>query len=199
MSPPARDRDLVRLHWPVELRPAFDALFGIDDALAEVVVSATQPALAAVKLAWWREALERLDTAPPPAEPHLQAAVAELLPRGISGVELAQLEDGWLTLVEEQPDRQRVRLRGERLFTLAARLLGEEGDQGGLWAEVDVARRLRRPMPTASEPLSSPRRLRPLTTLTALANRDVARGPQWESEATPSRAWTLLRHRLTGR
>ncbi len=200
MNEPARDRDLVRLHWPLELRPAFDALFGIDDALAEMIVSPTQPALAAIKLAWWREALERLDTAPAPAEPRLQAAAAELLPRGVSGGELASLEDGWLTMVEEEPDRQRVRLRGERLFGLAARLLGEDsGGLGGLWAEVDVARRLRRPMPASKEPLSAPSRLRPLTALTALANRDVALAPQRESEATPSRAWTLLRHRLTGR
>ena len=33
-----KDRDLVRLYWPVALRPAFDALFGIDDALGDVVV-----------------------------------------------------------------------------------------------------------------------------------------------------------------
>ena len=82
------DRDLVRLYWPVELRPAFDALFGIDDALAEVVATATQPALGAIRLAWWREALERLDASPPPPEPRLQAAATELLPRGISGATL---------------------------------------------------------------------------------------------------------------
>ena len=35
-------------------------MFGIDDALAEVVTSSTQPALGAIRLAWWREALERL-------------------------------------------------------------------------------------------------------------------------------------------
>ena len=56
------DRDLVRLYWPVALRPAFDALFAIDDALADIVMSSTQPALGAIRLAWWREALERLDT-----------------------------------------------------------------------------------------------------------------------------------------
>ena len=48
----------------MELRPAFDALLAIDDAMAEIVATATQPALAAIKLAWWREALEKLDHAP---------------------------------------------------------------------------------------------------------------------------------------
>jgi 15-cis-phytoene synthase len=76
------DRDLVRLYWPVELRPAFDALFAIDDALGEVVASSTQPALGAIRLAWWRDALERLDTSAPPPEPRLQAAASLLLPRG---------------------------------------------------------------------------------------------------------------------
>jgi 15-cis-phytoene synthase len=73
------DRDLVRLYWPVELRPAFDALFAIDDALGAVVASSTQPALGAIRLAWWRDALERLDVSPPPPEPRLQAVARELL------------------------------------------------------------------------------------------------------------------------
>lgn len=196
-----RDRDLVRLYWPAELRGAFDALFGIDDALADVVASASQPALAAIKLAWWRGALETLDTAAAPPEPRLQAAAGELLTRGITGAELAELEDGWLTLLEEQPNPARIRLRGERLFRLAARLLGTAGEAhgGGLWAEVDAARRLGKPMPTSVEPLRSPKRIRPLTTLAALANRDVSHDTRMEHEATPARAWTLLRHRLTGR
>lgn len=202
MSDLPRDRDLVRLHWPPELRRAFDALFGIDDALAEVVQSASQPGLAAIKLAWWREALERLDQAPPPAEPRLKAAAAELLTRGITGAELAGLEDGWLTLAEEQPDRGRIRARGERLFGLAARLLGDDGEShtgGGLWAETDAARRLRLAMPRGREPLRATRKMRPITILAALANRDAERGNGREPEATPGRAWTLLRHRLTGR
>src|SRR5919107_5615783 len=103
-----RDRDLVRLYWPVELRPAFDALFDIEDAMADVVTRATEPALAAIKLAWWRERLEELDRGQVPAEPRLQAAAAELLPRGVSGAELAELEDGWATLLDEQPHLDRV-------------------------------------------------------------------------------------------
>jgi len=49
------DRDLVRLYWPAELRPAFDALFSLDDALADVVARSSEPMLGAIKLAWWRE------------------------------------------------------------------------------------------------------------------------------------------------
>jgi hypothetical protein len=41
---------------------------------------------------------------------------------------------------------------------------------------------------------------RPLTGLAALAARDLKRGgPPFEAEGTPARAWTLFRHRMTGR
>src|SRR5687768_10866947 len=121
-----RDRDLVRLYWPAELRPAFDALLAIDDAMGDVVAKATEPALAVIKLAWWREALERLDTSPPPPEPRLQATLKELLPRGISGAKLAELEEGWAELLSEQPDPARALHRGAVLFGLGAMLLGTD-------------------------------------------------------------------------
>ena len=113
--------------------------------MGAVVARATEPALAAIKLAWWREQLERLDTAPPPAEPRLRAAAAELLPRGIKGTELARLEAGWATLLEENPDSKLVGERGETLFGLAARLLNashaEIAAAGRLYALMDITRR----------------------------------------------------------
>jgi phytoene synthase len=196
------DRDLVRLHWPVELRPALDAMFAIDDAMAEVVGTAREPMLAAIKLAWWRDSLEKLDREPPPAEPRLRAAAQLLLPRGIGGGALAGLEDGWAALLEEHPDEGRLRARGTLLFMLAARLLETSGEgvsvPGALWAEVDLARRFGRPLPAAVPLPPSPWSLRPLTALAALADRDARLGKP-EAEATPARAWTLLRHRITGR
>src|SRR5688572_13876953 len=102
-----RDRDLVRVYWPLELRPAFDTLMEIDEAMAGVVAKATEPALGAIKLAWWRERLEELDQGRIPAEPRLKSAAAELLPRGLTGAELAELEDGWATLLDDKPDIER--------------------------------------------------------------------------------------------
>ena len=204
-----RDRDLVRLYWPVELRPAFDALFAIDDALGDVVAKATEPALAAIKLAWWRERLQGLDAGEVPAEPRLQAAAEELLPRGISGAALAELEDGWVTLLESEPDIERVASRGARLFAMAASLLGTADPMieaaGRVYAQESVGRRGLMaghcPMDDLNQLVrhSFVRRLRPLTGLAALATRDTRRGQRFEPEATPGRAWTLLRHRLTGR
>jgi 15-cis-phytoene synthase len=202
------DRDLVRLYWPVELRPAFDALFAIDDAFAEVLASSTQPALGAIRLAWWRDALERLDAGPPPPEPRLQAVAAELLPRGISGKELAGLEAGWAALLEEVPDVAAARERGTRLFQLGARLLGVEsndeaiGTAGRLFAEVNAGRLgFIEIGPGTPEfgPNRVARRVRPLTALAALAARDLKKGgPPFEPEATPGRAFTVIRHRLFG-
>src|SRR5688500_2421974 len=138
------DRDLVRLHWPSELRPAFDALFAIDDALADVVFKASQPALGAIKLAWWRDRLIALDAGAVPAEPRLASAAADLLPRGVAGADLAELVTGWATLLDEQPQPDLVAERGARLFGLAARLLGASGDPvaeaGRFWAPVALAR-----------------------------------------------------------
>ena len=197
-----RDRDLVRLYWPAALRPAFDALFDLDDAMGDVVAHATQPTLAAIKLAWWRERLEELDQGLVPAEPRLQAAAKDLLRRGITGVELASLETGWAELLAEQPDPEKALQRGAMLFALAARLLGSESaalhSAGRLYAAGNLQRRSLG-APGASIVTELPRfapRSRPLTALAALAKRDLRRS---EPEATPARAWTLFRHRLTGR
>ena len=201
-----RDRDLVRLYWPVALRPAFDALFAIDDTLGEIVATASQPALGAIRLAWWREALVRLDETAPPPEPRLQAVAEHLIPRGVRGADLAGLEDGWATLLDEQPDMRRVSVRGARLFAIAARLLGSDhadlAAAGRLFGGVDASRRgyfdlVRSNVAIGLTPF--PRALRPLTALAALAFRDVKRGgPPFEAEATPGRAWTLLKHRFGG-
>jgi phytoene synthase len=202
------DRDLVRLYWPAELRPAFDALFAIDDALGEVVTSSTQPALGAIRLAWWREALERLDSSPPPPEPRLQAVAVELLPRGVTGAALSGLEDGWATVLDEQPDIERIGEHGVRLFAIGATLLGASDElldpAGRLFVHEQVKRKQLAPMHYPTEEIHTlarhrfPRRLRPLTAFARLAARDVKQAPIIEPEATPGRAATLLLHRLFG-
>ena len=173
--------------------------------MADVVAQSTQPALAAIKLAWWRERLEELDQGKVPAEPRLQAAAEELLPRGVGGADLAKLEDGWAALLDEVPDPDRVTDRGPALFGLAAKLLGCEASEeiraaGQVYATADVARRaLTDEFPRKADlaGIVIDRPLRCLTALSALAARDIVRG-SLEPEATPGRAWTLLRHRLTG-
>ena len=201
-----RDRDLVRLYWPAELRAAFDALLAIDEAMRDVVAGSTQPALGAIRLAWWREALERLDHAPPPPEPRLQAATDELLPKGISGAMLAALEDGHAALLEETIDWRRAAGGGEALFAIGARLLGggdpRLGHVGQIYALGQAARLGWRAPPGDVPSLPGhrfARRLRPLTALARLGIRDLrwpAEGA--EPEATPARAGALIAHWFTG-
>lgn len=193
-----RDRDLVRLHWPEYLRSAFDAAFALDDKLADIALGAAQPALAAIKLAWWRDQLTALDTQPPPPEPILSRVVADLMVAGVSGADCAALADGWLQIVDEQPDPAP---RGTALFAMLAKLLRQNEIVGGeAFSRADLARRSGdaewlRKLP----PDTAPRPVRPVTVLDALGRRDAARFWPPEAEATPGRSWTLIRHRLTGR
>lgn len=177
--------------------------------MADVVARSTEPTLGAIKLAWWRERLQELDRGIVPAEPRLQAAAAELLTRGVTGSVLAELADGWLTFLEEEPDIERAGERGARLFEMAARLLRGSDERldpaGRLFAYEQATRRGRREPYYPMEEMHMlarhrfPARLRPLTALACLAARDVRRSPRGEPEATPGRALALLRHRLTGR
>ena len=202
---------------PTDLRPAFEALFQVDAAMGDVVARATQPALGAVKLAWWRERLEELDQGMVPAEPRLRAVAEQLLPRGISGAELSQR---WRMAgrrsSKSRVEPQRIADRGALLFRLGGRLLGADDDQrladaGALVALVSVGRRrASRPagpregrMSARWSGIVSRRRLRPLTGLARLAVRDLKSGPPFEPEGAPPRVGgdasaSMERHRYRG-
>ena len=193
-----RDRDLVRLHWPESRRSALDTALALDDRLAEVALGAAQPALGAIKLAWWRDQLAALDTQAPPPEPLLLRIVSDLMVAGVSGANCAALAEAWLRVVDEQPDPAP---RGEALFALLGRINGTAAVPGGeAFSRADLARRSGDPewlRKVPAEPV--PRPMRPITVLDALGRRDAARFWPPEPEGTPGRSWTLIRHRLTGR
>ena len=214
------DLGLALTYVPLRNRGALAALFAIDRAMGDVVRTTKEPMLGPIRLAWWRERLDELDEATgAPAEPRLQAAERELLPRGIRGHDIAALEDGWLRLFDPFPwsveTSEAIWLRGNLLFGLGARVLGCPGEQiraaGGLWALVDVARHL---SDAGSREMllgqawafakglagtSFPSKLRPLSMLTALAMRDSKRGERFEVEGSPRRVAAMLRHRFSGR
>ena len=203
------DRALMLQQVGADVRPAFEALFQVDAAMGDVVARATQPALGAVKLAWWRERLEELDKGKVPAEPRLAAAARDLLPKGISGADLSRLETGWATLFDQAPDPGLMAERGAVLFDLGGRLLGKPdeklADAGALYSLVAVGRRgLPELLGNArlySERLARhrfSRRLRPLTALARLAARDLKQGEPFEDEGIPPRLAAMLRHRWSG-
>ena len=214
------DLGLALTYVPARERGALAALFAIDRAMGDVIRTTSEPMLGPIRLAWWRERLEELDTgARSPPEPRLQAVERELLPRGVTGRELAVLEGGWLRLFDPFPwtvqTSEAIWFRGNLLFGLGTRLLGgaEERIQaaGGLWALVDAARHcsdagtrllLTEQARSFARGLAGAHfrgPLRPLSMLTALAMRDCRRGEPFEREGTPGRAAAMLRHRVSGR
>ncbi|MEO5640304.1 MAG: hypothetical protein ABIQ98_00895 [Sphingomicrobium sp.] len=191
-------------HFPSRVRSAVAALWAIDEAMGAAIAGASQPALAAIKLAWWREALARLDVDPAPPEPRLRAVADHLIPFGISGSDVAAIEQGWAGLLEERPDARRVAKRGEALFGIEARLLATGDplldDAGGLFAFSDAMRRGLGDFAEERGALLArlggrrvSRAARPISLAARLAARDLG-----EAEGTPGRAVALLAHRLTG-
>jgi len=213
------DRALALSYVPARHRPVLAALFAIDAAMGDVVRTSTEPALGAIRLAWWRERLEELDNQPPPAEPRLQAVASELTSRGIAGREVAVLANCWLRLFDPFPwgmeVAEAVWFRGRHLFALGARILAEPGEAigaaGGLWALADATRHCSdaqsrdlllgqaRTFAGGIGGAKFPAALRPLSMLGALAIRDAGRGEPFEREGSPARIAAMLAHRVSGR
>lgn len=186
------ERALALAYAPAGRRHALGLLWALDERLGGVLDAAHEPMIRAIRLAWWREALEALDGGPPPDEPLLRALAADLLPLGLSGADLAALEEGWAALADLPPDlAHHGRSRGGVLFALSARLLGGAADDrrvaaaGEGWALVDrLARgegdtKLRdhaAALLAAALKGRWPRPLRPLGILAALARGDARRG-----------------------
>ena len=207
------ERDLALAYAPDDgRRAALSALLALDAALGDVVRSTTQPALGQIRLAWWREQLAKLDSAPPPAMPVLEALAADVLPRGVTGVDLSRIVDGWDVLIEEEAldDDALDRFgagRGGVLFAAATSVLG--GDRaaaerlGRGWALFDLARHqsdaatAARADRLASEALAGSLRgaPRPLGMLALSARLELAGVPQ----GGPKRAARLMWFGLAGR
>nr|WP_279380411.1 squalene/phytoene synthase family protein [Polymorphobacter multimanifer] len=185
-----RDREmwLATLYAPSRARPGLVALFALDRTLAEVAMTATDPMVGAIKLAWWRDALAALDGGRAPDEPRLQAAAAQLLP-AMSGAELAGLEERWGCRLagdlSPEAEHEAEAVGGALLFGLAGRLLG--GDEA-------LAGRLGRSW-AAGDPLPSgvPGTLRPLLGLAALGVRDALDAAAGRARAPRASAGRQLR------
>jgi 15-cis-phytoene synthase len=198
---------------PSPRRPALEALWRLDVTLGAILAGRRERELSRIRLAWWREALERLDREPPPPEPVLQGIAAH----GLPGAELAAMTDGWEALLAEGslgpgPLEAYAAARGGALFRHSARLLDLPDHPveaaGRRWALVDLARRSADPAEAAAALAAAamagadppwPKPLRPLGMLAVLAARDVARGAPWEAQGAPARMARMLRHRLTGK
>jgi phytoene synthase len=197
------------------------ALFALDESLARILRTTREPMVGQMRLTWWHEALNRLDTAPPPAEPVLQALAREVVPRGVAGARLAAMIDGWEELLEAEIDGDAIGRhaagRGGRLFEIAGELLGAAptdplASAGSGWALADLARHLSDPpaaeraLALAAPPLTQAsaarwsRAARPLGALAHIARMNLSVPlDQPLPIGAPGRVARLLLHRLTGR
>ena len=178
---------------PEAVRPALFALHGIDLELASIVVGTTEAMIGEIRLAWWREALEGLDSGTVPAQPLLQLTASEVLPRGVAGAALAGLEDRWLGMIGGSDVPAAHVAGGGRLFAMSARLLGGDvavGEAlGRAWVSGDAVPRVAAV-------------LRPLLGLVRLAQRDAARaraGAAMEQRGGAARQLILLKAIALGR
>lgn len=213
------ERALILAYAPPEGRAALAALLALDDAMAQLLRTTSEPALGQIRLAWWRERLAELDRGPPPAEPVLQGLPA-VLERGVRGEALVPIVDGWEVLIEaEELDEPALARfgegRGGGLFAAAGQALGAgPGDPlaeaGKGWALADLARHLsdapsaERALRLAREALPAARRRwsgkgRALGAMAHLARLDLdVPLDRPRPVGAPRRVGRLLWHRMTG-
>ncbi len=211
------ERALAVAYAPRTRRAALTALFQLDERFGQIVSTTTEPMIGLMRLAWWREALERLDHAPAPAEPLLRALADHALPHGVTGATLARIEDGWAALLDGEGDAASVARhgweRGRGLFAAAATILGSNEKRlllaGEVWALADLGlRHSRQPVRDAARARGAgfaasvgkarwPAAARPLAALYALAADDIRSGAR--KQGSPRRLLRMLALRLTGR
>jgi phytoene synthase len=191
------------------------ALLAVDDKLAETVRTTTEPMLGQIRLQWWHDALAKLDTAAPPAEPLLEAVARDVMRDGVSGAAAAEIALAWQALLQDELDAASLKAfaqRGARLFELAGRLAGASpGDPltlaGEGWALADLAGGLSDHGEAAAARMIAEQALagatavkwsrngRALGAMAHLARLDLA-GVRFGS---PRRTGRALWHRLTGK
>jgi phytoene synthase len=213
---PARsERALALSYAPLAAHDALTGVLALDETLGNIVRSTREPIVGQMRLTWWREALTKLDAAPPLAEPVLRALAASVVPV-IGGAALAAMIDGWEALLEPDLDDAAIDLfatgRGGELFAIMATLCGVSDPRiavaGQGWALADLSQRMSDPKTAEAikaKALSRldqamtgvwPRNARALGALTLLARANLRAE---EAAGSPKRIGRILIHRLTGR
>lgn len=210
------ERRLVLTYAPsLEAGAALAALFALDDKLAETLRTTSEPMLGQIRMQWWHDALHRLDSAPPPAEPVLQGIARDVLREGVSGASVAGVVDGWQMLLQTELDDAALLAyaeRGRRLFEIAGLVAGVDGADpvakaGEGWALADLSGKLSDPGEAAAarriaEGLLAEacaarwsRNGRALGAMTHLARLELGGEPV----GSPKRTLRALWHRMSGR
>jgi len=206
---------------PPAARPALTVLWRLDEMMAAIVQTTSEPMIGQMRLTWWHDAIAALKTALPPAEPLLGDIASIAIPAGLSPEQLLPVVEGWETLLDPLPwDETQLnayaRGRGEGVFLSATSLLGVATSPGLAaagrgWALADLAfhcsdrptaetaLRMAR-IELAQAPGHWPTPLRTIGMLVALAIRDTSAGLDQDRRiGSPARVLRALMHRMTGR
>ncbi len=195
---------LALAYAPSRARDAWLALLALDARLAGVLRGSSEPMLAQIRLAWWRDMLARGEQDRPGGEP-LMGLIACW---GDHAAALSALVDGWENLAQSDAlgaDAMRAFCQGRGAAAAAlTRLTGCTGAQenaraaGEGWALADLASRLTDPGEREIaarlmreqdwKRVALPRALRPLAVLHGLASQSAGRGGAMEEP----RAGSLL-------
>jgi len=177
LPPPLR---LAVVYAPRRARALWTALLVLDGRLARAALTASEPLLGQVRLAWWRDRFREPASAWPEGEPLLAA----LAPLDAERRALEGLVDAWEALIDDEPGAAAVAELGEaraQAVVALARTMGCAAADDAVatarsWAlgdlaqitRSDVARDLARRARARSTPL--PRDLRPLVVLAGVSN-----------------------------
>ncbi len=183
LSEPQR---LAFAYAPLAVRPLLLPLLALDARLGSIVRRASEPMLAQMRLAWWRDTLDSPRSRWPAGEPILARLASWQSPDS-----LAALAEGWEHLLADRLDESAIAgfAAGRQAgFAALAGEMGTDRDSADraarTWALADLAANLSneeersRVVAHAGEtsPLHLPSGLRPLAVLAALGRRSLRRG-----------------------
>jgi phytoene synthase len=204
---------LALVYAPASARQQALALLALDARLANLIRRSSEPMLAQLRLAWWREAIAGDPAQWPTGEPIL----ATLRSWGDRAGTASSLVDAWEALTAPSPlGSQAIEAfagaRGEAAVALADALGRPEDRQaarelGRIWALEDLSMRLGRDderatasVAAAAMPARLPRvsrRLRPLRVLAGLSRRRRLAGSE-EGAASPAALLEAMKLGLLG-
>lgn len=127
------DRSLAVLFAPRESRASLFALYALNVELARIAEQVSEPDLGAIRLQWWREAIERAAKGETTGHPVADSVGAALRHRALSRERIAALIDArqFDVVTRIMPDgaafEAYLRNTAGALFTLAAESLGARG------------------------------------------------------------------------
>jgi len=135
------DRALAAIFAPPDARADLFSLFAFNAELARIADQVTEPGLGAIRLQWWREAIEHAASGDTVGHPVADAFGEVLARRALSRERIAGLIDARTFDVGEtvMPDARTLDAylfdTTGGLFALAAEIVGAEGEKRDLVAE----------------------------------------------------------------